>query len=340
MLSALILSVSALIMSLPSTTHAKPDLTSPVDLSILHNPHSSYRFISQRFNAPAPILDNDSSTDLNALAIPRHYQVWLGIPAKQPSTNNNAANNTNSPSALYILDGNAAIDDLTLAQLQSLSASAQPPILVYVGYQTPTRFDVTARAYDYTPPLTTGDSAFVEAMRAERLNGGAEQFYQLLTHQIMPWVNTQAHLTQPHNSLWGHSYGALFTLYTLFEHPDSFERYYAIDPSLWWQQGDILTRHQMRTTTPSQPPASSATPYLYFAQSGHNADAPPAATAQRQQSDKDKTELAAQICQPTQTPYLYQCQYKQYQDKTHGELFPQGLNDLYADFISISSVNH
>ena len=42
------------------------------------------------------------------------------------------------------------------------------------------------------------------------------------------------------NFLVGHSYAGLFTLQTLSNHPESFDSYIAIDPSLWWDRGVFL----------------------------------------------------------------------------------------------------
>jgi predicted alpha/beta superfamily hydrolase len=38
----------------------------------------------------------------------------------------------------------------------------------------------------------------------------------------------------------GHSLGGLFALYTLFHFPDTFDRYVALSPSLWWDNGVIF----------------------------------------------------------------------------------------------------
>ena len=38
----------------------------------------------------------------------------------------------------------------------------------------------------------------------------------------------------------GHSYGGLFTLYSLLVHPGSFNNYLAASPSVWWNQRRIL----------------------------------------------------------------------------------------------------
>jgi len=39
------------------------------------------------------------------------------------------------------------------------------------------------------------------------------------------------------NSLYGHSYGGLFSMYTLLSEPDMFENYYCTDPPLGWKNG-------------------------------------------------------------------------------------------------------
>ena len=42
------------------------------------------------------------------------------------------------------------------------------------------------------------------------------------------------------NFLVGQSYAGLFTLQTLSNHPEAFDSYIAIDPSLWWDRGVFL----------------------------------------------------------------------------------------------------
>lgn len=38
----------------------------------------------------------------------------------------------------------------------------------------------------------------------------------------------------------GHSFAGLFALHVLWNHPESFDTYMALDPSLWWDQGAFL----------------------------------------------------------------------------------------------------
>lgn len=44
------------------------------------------------------------------------------------------------------------------------------------------------------------------------------------------------------NILVGHSYAGLFSLHVLLNHPESFDAYLAIDPSLWWDRGYIMNQ--------------------------------------------------------------------------------------------------
>ena len=143
-----------------STSHAKPNLTTPVDMSVLHAKDSGYHFTSHTFSAPAADTtgskeNSELSKAWQAYAKPRHYQVWLGIP-KQYAHTRLSQTHKEARKVLYLLDGNAAIDEVNKELLRTISHSSQQeqaPILVFIGYQTPYRFDVDARAYDYTPPL-------------------------------------------------------------------------------------------------------------------------------------------------------------------------------------------
>ncbi|MDN6276788.1 alpha/beta hydrolase [Psychrobacter sp.] len=230
-----------------STSHAKPDLTTPVNMNLLHAEDTGYHFVHHDFNAPPPELplpvDMDSR-DIQNYAKPRQYRVWLAVPTKQTDLSS-AAGTTKAPKkVLYMLDGNAVIDDLSKDTLQEISTSSLndiAPTLVFIGYQTPYRSDVDARAYDFTPPLLdkADSNAFKEENR-ERLNGGAEQFFSLIEKEIKPWVYEQLGEKPNQEALWGHSYGGLFVLYNLFEHPESYQQFFSADPSLWWQDGEML----------------------------------------------------------------------------------------------------
>lgn len=336
-----IMTMTALITAglIMSPSYAKPDLTTPVDMSLLHAKDSGYHFIHHDFSAPAPKLSPSitaHSTTIQAHAKPRHYRVWLAIP-KQLIIYKNSESSVKVPTkALYILDGNAAIDDLDKDTLRSLSKStpkSAAPALVFIGYQIPYRFDVDARAYDYTPPLIAKkghQSGFQEHGR-ERLNGGAESFYELIEQQIKPWVYEQLGTKPSQEGIWGHSYGGLFVLYSLFEHPEAYQQYFSADPSLWWQDGEMTKYWQAYQKSPKvmlldnhenkqlRLTFSETLEKKAKVESNHNT----AATS----ATLNKQDFAQETCNYFQE----NCSYQSYQ-QSHGELFETSLLDSLKRF--------
>lgn len=159
----------------------------------------------------------------------RRYRIQIALP-RTPVTES-------APVTLYMLDGNAAIDSLTDADLQRLS-ERRAPVLVAVGYDIPTRNDVVARAYDYTPPVFQ-DGKRVEPVVRGRLGGGADIFLALLEDKVKPLVRSRVGTTSS-EYLWGHSFGGLFAMHVLFTRPDAFSHYIVADPSAWWHEGALL----------------------------------------------------------------------------------------------------
>lgn len=316
-----------------SPSYAKPDLTKTVDMSLLHAKDIGYRFVYHTFSAPAPKLFSSSLTDsqlktLQTYAKPRHYQVWLAIP-EQTTYHLLSNNSVKTPSkVLYMLDGNAAIDDVDKDTLRLLAKSETPntaPALVFIGYQTPYRFDVTARAYDYTPPLYARPAKAFQEKGRERLNGGAAHFYELIEKQIKPWVYGQLGDIPEQEAIWGHSYGGLFVLYSLFEHPDSYQQYFSADPSLWWNDGEILTYwRSYRDLAKAQPAqlATSSPLQLTFSRASKQGAMPDITP-----TVLNKKEFAKEVCDH----FEERCSY-QFYDQSHGEVFTTSLLESLKRF--------
>lgn len=112
-------------------------------------------------------------------------------------------------------------------------------MLVLIGYPTDLRFDTARRAYDYTPPNADGEP-IPDPLTTGRQNGGAPELLQFIETQLRPRIAQLAPTDSGQQTLWGHSYGGLFVLYTLFERPELFSHYIAADPSLWWHNGLML----------------------------------------------------------------------------------------------------
>ncbi|MCP5063744.1 MAG: alpha/beta hydrolase [Ignavibacteriae bacterium] len=86
----------------------------------------------------------------------------------------------------------------------------------------------------YTRDLTpTSDSDWMQASSAGS-GGQAEEFLNFINNKVKPLINDTYNVNKNNQTLVGHSFGALFGLYVLFNHSNSFDRYVIASPSLWW----------------------------------------------------------------------------------------------------------
>src|SRR5690606_2935149 len=74
--------------------------------------------------------------------------------------------------------------------------------------------------------------------------GGAANFYDFVSSQVIPYIEKQYATDPKHQILSGHSFGGLFALYVLLKHPGTFDQYVIGSPSLWWGNGAIMNNAQ------------------------------------------------------------------------------------------------
>ncbi|MFD2438425.1 alpha/beta hydrolase [Modicisalibacter luteus] len=117
-------------------------------------------------------------------------------------------------------------------------------LIVGIGYPDTERFDVSRRARDYTP-LPSGPAEDGSAQ------GGAERFLAFIEQTLKPAMAERFAVDTSREALMGHSYGGLFVMHVLQAAPQSFERYIAISPSLWWQHGQVLEALASQPDSPS-----------------------------------------------------------------------------------------
>lgn len=286
---------------------AAPDLSRKSDTAIIRHQHSGYAFDTLTF----------SSADGE-----RAYRVYLGIP-KTPAPKQGYP-------VLYALDGNALTETLTPERLRALK---QPPVLVLIGYDTDLRLHPAARAHDYTPPNESGQT-FPDALDAARSNGGAAEFLTLINTRIKPQAAARAAINPKRQTLWGHSYGGLFVLYTLLHAPESFSHYTAADPSLWHAQGQLYRQYQ----TAFRQPDAFRQRSLTIEQSGLKREQNTAALTPEQAARLAARRQAAAALPPDAARTLVadmaqrrdiQARYTAYPQLDHGGLLPVSfLNTL------------
>jgi uncharacterized protein len=145
---------------------------------------------------------------------------------------------------VYLLDGNSMfpVVDNNLKGLQ-LGAEIPGIILVAIGYELENEMEAfILRTRDLVP---TFDAVWTEEMRnapapnglPENISpGGADEFLNFINNELKPVINARYRVDASDQTLAGYSFGGLFSLFTLFNHPDSFDRYVIGSPSIWWHE--------------------------------------------------------------------------------------------------------
>ncbi|GIZ10894.1 alpha/beta hydrolase [Pseudomonas sp. NCCP-436] len=142
---------------------------------------------------------------------------------------------------VYVLDANLFFPLLSqqalMYQPHAAREGREAVLVVGIGHPHDSPFDLAARAEDFTPPAPdlsdTGD-------RSGRPQGGAQRFLDFLEDEVKPLVAARYPVDPQRQTLFGHSYGGLFTVYTLLTRPEAFQRYYAASPSLWWNRRHVF----------------------------------------------------------------------------------------------------
>lgn len=129
---------------------------------------------------------------------------------------------------LYLIDGGKDQDFLHIAGTSALNAlwGRSEPVIV-VGLQT-----VDRRAE------LIGDKGNAEERSQFPTAGNAAKFRSFLRHTVKPLIE-ERYRTNGVDGVLGESLGGLFITETWLVEPDLFDRYAAINPSLWWHDGAL-----------------------------------------------------------------------------------------------------
>jgi uncharacterized protein len=199
----------------------------------------------------APAYSRSVGFEMDSQHTGQRYRIVLGLPHK-------AAPPGGYP-VLWALDGAASFPLMEVARPRPPSANesvqwrkkvGEEPagLVVAVGYASGDPFDVHGRALDYTPAVrgTTGDTF-------SSRHGGAEAFLRFLTLELRPLLARHFAMHPQKHTLFGFSYGGLFTLHTLSTQPQHFQRYWASSPSLWFGEHHVMRDLPQRLAALSVP---------------------------------------------------------------------------------------
>jgi predicted alpha/beta superfamily hydrolase len=176
------------------------------------------------------------STRLPGMEVKTFYSKLLGEKRKIRIQTPAGMNAWDAYPVLYVLDGEAQTG-MTAAQVQYLSESYKIiPSLIVVGIEN------TDRMRDLTPThsiLGPDGKPDTSANAFGKNSGGGERFLQFMKEELMPYIKERYH-PAPYSILSGHSLGGLMAVYCLVHHPDYFNAYIAISPSLQWDDKAVL----------------------------------------------------------------------------------------------------
>ena len=182
---------------------------------------------------------------------------------------------------LWTLDGNTAFPLLAALVRQRAARPSDVrgvvPVVVGLGLPTDDAYDQAARADDYTLPGATG-------------GGQADRFLDAIERQLKPWLAQQLPVDPGRQTLFGHSFGGLFTLYALFTRPALFQRHVAASPSIWWGERAILG---YRDSFLQRVMSSTEQPHHLLVTAGSLEEGMPNASAERLRRQQERRQVSS-----------------------------------------------
>ncbi|MEZ5920226.1 MAG: alpha/beta hydrolase-fold protein [Parvularculaceae bacterium] len=151
----------------------------------------------------------------------RTYKLYIKTPPGYDRTEESGR----AYPVIYLNDGD--LHFMTAAGetlLPYYNKAAAPVIIVGISYAKG-EDAIASRQLDYTPAK---DASF------KNETGGAGRYLDFLKNSIIPFVEERYRIDSNRRAIAGHSLGATFAAYALFEHPGLFSDYIIISPALWF----------------------------------------------------------------------------------------------------------
>ncbi len=179
------------------------------------------------------VIGNVDSVYSNILGEKR--KIWIHVP---DTSNNTIYGSARHFPVVYLLDGDAHFYSVVgmIQQLSEINGNQICPDMIVVGIPN------TDRTRDLTP-THVGKSFYMDS-NATKTSGGGEKFIAFLEKELIPYIDAR-YPTSPYRMLIGHSFGGLLVVNTLIHHPELFNTYVAIDPSLWWDHQKLLKQAEV-----------------------------------------------------------------------------------------------
>lgn len=227
--------------------------------------------------------------------------LWVHVPKSY------VKGSTQRYPVVYLLDGDDHFSSVVGMIEQLADNSTICPDMIVVGIPN------TDRTRDLTPS-TPSDTLFRKLMPTA---GGGEAFTSFLERELMPYI--EAHYPADSYKLFiGHSLGGLMVINTLIHHPDLFNAYICIDPSMWWQEGKFLEETKRALASRTYPTKTLYLGLAHLLPPGVNIEQARADTSRRTRGMRYNLSLMDALAANTQNGLRYAGKY--YPDDDHASV--------------------
>lgn len=162
------------------------------------------------------------------------YRIFLYVPAGDPPAE--------GWPLLVMTDGNAtfpfAVASLVTQAPYPTGTNVGWGVIAAIGYPSDEPYNALRRAWDLGPPPVKSYPPYFEGGPPVRI-GGTGELLDFIEKRLLPLLADRVPINGDRRSLFGHSFGGLFTLYALFERPDLFANWIAASPTIYWEGSEI-----------------------------------------------------------------------------------------------------
>ncbi|OAA71424.1 hypothetical protein ISF_01975 [Cordyceps fumosorosea ARSEF 2679] len=206
-----------------------------------------------------------NSTEYIARTERGEFLVQVAWPLSWSQDRVRPENDSRPVSAVYLVDGNVFFGTTVDISRRLEFTDDVRNVVVAVGYPRSNYVYDFRRGPDLTPPTPDGQYEMPLGQdgkpRTDLKFGDADKFLDFIQNHVM--VNVQEtlfpHVQLTRKALFGHSYGGVFSLHTLFTRPCLFDFYIAASPTIWWSNYALVKNQERelhRRTEPADPAPS------------------------------------------------------------------------------------
>lgn len=187
--------------------------------------------------------------DLEPAAGGEPYRIFLFVPDQEPPEE--------GWPLLVTTDGNAtfpfAVASLVTQAPYPTGTNVGWGVVAAIGYPSDAPYNAMRRAWDLGPPPVKSYPPYFEG-GPPVLIGGTGELLDFIETVVIPKIAGMVRLDPKRRSLFGHSFGGLFTLFALFERPGLFANWIAASPTIYWEGSEILNNEARRQAAPGNKP--------------------------------------------------------------------------------------